>query len=78
MFTLLDRTEMDKSTVIKAAFTVTAIPLVVSAANATAHVVKPPAQSTVYSWPFLVFLGLVVLGAVAAIIWEVLTDKDAS
>lgn len=76
MFTLLDRTEMDKSTVFKAVFAVMSMPLVVSAASAASRVIEPPPDSNVYSWPFMVFLGLVILGAVAAIIWEMLSDKD--
>ena len=78
MFTLRDRTELNKSAVFKAVFAVISMPLVVSAASAASHAIKPPPDSSIYSWPFLAFLGLVILGAVAAIIWEMLSDTDAS
>ena len=51
-----------------------AIPALWSAPNAATTLLEAPLQSGEISWPDIGFLGLAVIGAVAAIIWELKSD----
>lgn len=51
-----------------------AIPALWSTAFASTGLVDAPLQSAAISWSFLAFVGIAVIGAIAAIIWEMKSD----
>lgn len=64
---------MDK-TVFCEALALMAIPAFSGAPSAMSSLLSAPLQSHGPSWPFLAFVGVTVLGAIAAIIWEMHSD----
>lgn len=51
-----------------------AIPALWSVPHAATMMLQPPLQSGEIPWPFIGFVGLTVIGAIAAIFWELKSD----
>ena len=51
-----------------------AIPALWSVPHAAAMMLEPPLQSGEIPWPFISLVGVTVIGAIAAIIWEMKSD----
>lgn len=64
---------MDK-TVFCNALAAMAVPVVPEAPLAARTMLKGPLESGASSWPLFAFVGVAVVGAVAAIIWELRSD----
>ena len=51
-----------------------AIPALGNAPYAATTLLEAPLQSGDVSWPLMAFMGIAVIGAIAAIIWELKSD----